>query len=199
MTYWVRVQDDVVTTEVLYEDPTGKYHPDIVWMEVPDYMAPYINGDYIVETKGSGKKATKSIVPPSAEYLQNQIKAMVANERWIQQIRGVTINGLSYPSTKDGIADIDSKIVDGLAYEAENGEGSFVKLWKVDGQFIDLTLENFQTIKRTISEYVDECYAYEALVIEGLQPYFDNQDYEGAIEVVKGLIEEDKWPSRVIS
>ena len=67
MAYWARIEDDKVA-EITQDDPTGKHHPDLVWVKCTKSTGERDSYD------SSTKKFTKFVVPepPADEEIDRE-------------------------------------------------------------------------------------------------------------------------------
>lgn len=110
---WAREQDGLCAEFISFE-PTGKFHPDIRWVEVPEALRPWADHSYVI--------ADGAVVPPSLDHLLAQMAGRLAARRWQQQTRGVVIAGRRWHTDAEAVGNITASLAMAAVYEARTGQ-----------------------------------------------------------------------------
>ncbi|WP_207458667.1 hypothetical protein [Azospirillum sp. SYSU D00513] len=82
---WARIQDGACA-EFTTTDPAGRFHPDVLWAEVPQSLRPWVDTNYLCGEAGT-------ITPPSLAYIKDQAKALLVARRWKEETAGALLPG----------------------------------------------------------------------------------------------------------
>ena len=148
MTLWAIIENNKVVETLNEEEKPSGYPASIRVMEVPSYLVEFLNNDYLL--------VANTIEPPSPDYFRGQVFAALAAKRYEEQIKGVTINGVKYP-TDPASMDVITKVgtlvfinrMMGKINEDSHAESIGTVNLKVNGEFIpvsELTMLNLLTI-----------------------------------------------------
>jgi hypothetical protein len=155
--------------EILSFDPNGKWADGNPFVAVPAELEHFVDSSYSVDEAGA-------IVPPSLDYLRNQIMMKIAAQRFTIETGGVTfLDGSVIKTDRESQAQLSSafsSLINGLITSTP---------WKVGpGQFVPVTLEMIRPIAQLVADHVSTCFAIEAAkcqeltlldTVEGLLTY----------------------------
>ena len=165
---WARVDEDGRCAEFTTEDPTGRYHPDLIWVELPEALQAWADGSYILNDDGE-------VAPPSLDYIKAQAKARLAERRWQEETRGAALpDGGRVPTgdrDKTLLAGARAKALDEIeeAVAAAVAAGGTAEDGRAAGLAITHTLDiggtpltasngQFIAMARAIADHVQACF-----------------------------------------
>ena len=137
------------TLEVVNTDPTGKWADGQPFYPVDDAVRGFVTVEYKVE---DGK-----IVPPSLDYLKKQVKALLADYRYIKETGGLSFpDGTVINTQRESQAKINeaySRLKDGLIADTD---------YKTDdGGWVEVTLAEITPIATAVTRHVRACFKAE--------------------------------------
>ena len=160
---WARIDNERVA-ELLTYNPTGHFHEDIIWARVPDFLAPYVNADYVYRDVTGDD--IPEIVPPSLEYLADQMREEIKVRRDTMQNFGIVVDGVWFKSTRESMADIKNFIVD-CDIVAKFEDKPHKAQWKAkDGNFVEMTKELAEKVAYEGILHINWCFRREAEIID---------------------------------
>ncbi len=152
---WARIEGNRCA-EITRDDPAGRHHPSLRWVEVPDALRPYVDTEYLAD----GEK----ILPPSLGYLSRQLGKQAAARRYKAEVGGCTADGRQIATderSRGQIAGALALIRSGARTEVA---------WKfVDGSFSNLSLDALTAISLAIAGHVQSCFDREAATGRALE------------------------------
>ena len=189
---WARVHPKTGhLVEFIRVDPTGRYHPSIRWVRLPDHLADVADRQYTAADDGT-------VSPPSVQYLRDQIRPRIAaKRREVETGRPIPV-ALGAGGTLKVTADLQTRIaVDqalrlGADYESRNGDGSWQITWKAaDGTFPVVTLPDLKRAWQAMGDHVQSAFQREAEVNAAIDAA---RSGEGIVQVFKDEIGKG-WPA----
>lgn len=150
---WVGVLNDR-PQEVVWVLPEGVVSDGFNWVEVDEELAPFVNGDYIVE----GNK----VVPPSKDYFITQLKHDLATTRYISQNYFVTYNGNEFSTNSATRSVIDSRILEGQLQNTE----TYALNFKARNGNVIMSYTDLVNVKLLVAAHIQACFDREAEISE---------------------------------
>ncbi len=190
MPIWVRDNGDGLIGDLRHDDPAGHFHPDVVWVQVPEALAPWL--DYRTWTVGDG-----TVGPPDLTTLLEQMADAVAARRWTEQVAGVVYDGHRYHTDTEGRQSITGAVVGAQIHETENGPGTFEVEWKTMDGFVDLGLSGLSAAGQAVLTYLSACYRREARIRTALEEAVTDPDAtpDSVVQVFNTEIDTG-WPAQ---
>lgn len=145
---WVR--NNGAALEILNFDPTGKWADGAPFIGCPAEIEPWLDSSYSVN-------AQHKIVPPSLDYLKQQVMAKLAELRYNFEISGVTLpDGTVIKTDRESQAQLASAFT-----SLKNGLISDTP-WKVaPGVFVPVTLDMITPIAEAVAQHVKGAFSKE--------------------------------------
>lgn len=133
-------------------DITEMFHPDLVWVEVPDGVDAATGWAY-----DNGKFAAPVVPVQSADAL----KVRIAERRWQQVQAGTNADGIHLDTS-----DTSQVKITGAALEATL-DSTYSCDWKAaDGSWVTLSATQILAIARAMRAYIQACYDREKALSE---------------------------------
>lgn len=157
------------------------------WKEVPFYLTPFIDLNYVQDEEGR-------IAPPTPAYLEKQLFAKLADLRWKKQQLGIKFDGVLFQSDDVSVERLRSKALSTETFA-----------WKTADGFVELTGEKAATVYNSLIVARDHLFWYESDVqaqIKDATAYTDKTDdgvevdatwYESKIYTWFRLSESELW------
>lgn len=180
MTRYARINDDGRVAELLDEDPAGRFHPDVVFVEIPDALGGLVTLDYIV--------ADDTIQPPSLDYLRRQLEQRLADIRFRVETGGLTLGGQSINTDRESQSQLSN------AYQALAQPLVSRVDWKGPDGWVTVTAEQLKPIAGAVAVHVQGCFTAERQTAEAL---FAERDLEALIEALPTLDLAAEFDSRL--
>ncbi len=119
------------------------------FVKVPTELEPFIDSSYQV--------VDEVIVPPSLDYLKDQIKSKVASTRFNRETGSIKLpNDAVISTTRESQAQLSA------AYSSMKNSLITSTPWKnQDGTWSELTLSELEPIAQAVAEYVSNCFKAE--------------------------------------
>jgi len=169
--------------EVRDDKPEGETSENFEWVEADSCFTEYVNQDYIVENN--------KVVPPSKEYLLDQLKADLATIRYIAQNFKVTYKDFEYLTNNDVSSALTEKIFD--AQQSDKPEKYTVNFKSFTG-YTTLNLEDLKAIKLLITTHIQICYDREMEILALFDKEFKKEkNLSKIIETYVAAVSEG-WP-----
>ncbi|SDI53869.1 DUF4376 domain-containing protein [Pseudomonas panipatensis] len=153
MKTYARIEDVVVVE--LFEtdgDISEMFHPDLVWVVVPDGADVACGWTY-----AAGKFSAPVVPAPTAE----EMKAKIAERRWQQVQAGTNADGVHLDTS-----DTSQVKITGAALEATL-DSTYSCDWKAaDGSWVTLSATQILAIARAMRAYIQACYDREKALAE---------------------------------
>jgi hypothetical protein len=150
---WARI-DNGFAVEFTSEDPSDRFHPDLVWVVVPQALHDWADTAYVADEEDG-------LRPPSLDTIKAQARARVAARRYQEQGRGVAVGGMRFHTDQEARANLTGAVVLAREVEARNGPGSYAAKWKTLDGFTDLDLPGLVTVGLQAGAFVQACYDRE--------------------------------------
>lgn len=132
-------------------DITEMFHPDLVWVEVPDEAVA------VGWTYAAGKFDTPVVPVPTT----GELKAMIAARRWQQVQVGTNVDGVHLDTS-----DTSQVKITGAALEATL-DSTYSCDWKAaDGSWVALNATQILAMARSMRAYIQACYDREKVLAE---------------------------------
>ncbi|RJF85043.1 DUF4376 domain-containing protein [Azospirillum cavernae] len=147
---WARI-DVGLCAEFATDDPTGLYHPSILWVRVPDALSVWATHDYVC--------VDGAVQPPTLDHLLAQLRAAVVERRKTERDRGVLIGGQRWRSDKASCDDVSTALT--LANQVELAGGGFETVWKTADGFARVGKAALAAAGLAIGVFVQACFARE--------------------------------------
>lgn len=148
---WARIDDAGRTVEFTREDPTGRYHPDVVWLAVPPELEEWVDHDYVA--------VDGVVAPPSLDHIRDQAKARVAARRYRAETGGVTLPDGTVLRT-----DRESQSMVGNAVALAQQEPEALVEFKAASGWVTLGGAEMQAIGRAVGAHVRACFSRERAI-----------------------------------
>lgn len=179
---WARAHNNSLV-ELVTTDPSGRYHPGLVWLAVPAAMTAFVNlSDY--ECVGG------EIAPISLTAFRAQLLAAVAAKRWSEETKGALVDTHRFHTDGDSQAKLSAAVQLGDKYESLNGVGSYAVVWKTMDGFVQLGLAALTNVAITAGAHVQAAYAREATIAAAINAA---SDWREALTAYTTLIDTG-WP-----
>ena len=143
--------------EFVHYDPVGKFHPDLLWLPVPDKYRFLVDINYI-DVGGA-------IKPPSAEYLSSQIKSRIAEQRWRVQNAGIQVNNMAVRT-----ADYDYAMLKGAIDALESSDIPDTD-WKSTSGWVTVTSDDLPMLiafRKGTAIHIRDCFRRERALDDAL-------------------------------
>lgn len=153
MKNYARIYDGIVY-EILETDAdiSEMFHPDLVWVEVPDGADVACGWTY-----AAGKFAAPVVPAPTAE----DMKAKIAERRWQQVQAGTDADGIHIDTS-----DTSQVKITGASMTATI-DSTYTCNWKTaDGSWVTLSATQILAIARAMRVYIQACYDREKALAE---------------------------------
>ncbi|UYF99337.1 DUF4376 domain-containing protein [Halomonas sp. GD1P12] len=148
-----RFDTDNRLAELINVDPTGRYHPNVIWIPVNDEMIEYLTDDYIVDR---GK-----VQPPTLDYLRDQLKARLAEHRHTVETGGMELpNGSRVHTDRESQAQLTGAYQTLVTPFVESID------WKGPDGWITVTETELRPIAQAVALHVQGCFKAERRVSE---------------------------------
>lgn len=132
-------------------DPAGKFHPLIKWLPVPEHLEAYADTNY--------KEEDGAVVPPSLEYLREQVKAKLAEARFAKEVGGIDLpDGTKIHTDRESQAQLSS------AYTSLSSGMIASTHWKAKSGWVNVTLTEITPVAAAVAAHVAKCFAIENAV-----------------------------------
>jgi hypothetical protein len=141
--------DQNTCVEFVHADPAGRYHPEIIWMEVPEALKPYVDAAYCVREG--------SIQPPSLEYLAKQLKARVKARRQKAEASGTILNDMVVETDRESQA----MLIGAVEHMRRNPDAT-LKWQMPDLSFVELDKAQIDALADVVSAHVQACFFRQA-------------------------------------
>lgn len=160
--------------EFAYTDPAGKYHASLRWIPVQAELSQWADYEYI-EQEGQ-------IVPPSLDYLKNQIAQEVTSIRWQHETGGLTLpNGVRILTTKNDQDRVNAVLTNMERYAVTEVD------FKTASGWVRASYENVKAIGAAMMQHVQACFTAE-------KAHHDAIDALASIETVTSYDYATGWP-----
>lgn len=63
---YARIDEETSVAELITDNPTGRYHPAIQWVEVPEWLEPFIDNQFWYDGE--------ALNPPAEDYMLHKAK-----------------------------------------------------------------------------------------------------------------------------
>ena len=181
MTKWARVDEQNVIQEIIDFDPTDRFHPDLIWVEVPEDWETHIHVDWTITSTGE-------VTVNDLNQFRNYLKQLVSARRWQAQIAGIVVFGNKFLSDPNNLSIIANAVQGGSMYEQMTGApGSFSANWKSESGFVSLNLQQLATIGLFGMQYTQLTFTREGEIttlIDAATTAEDARDaYEDNVEI----------------
>lgn len=145
---FARVDSNNKLAEFIDWNPKGLYPEDIRWVEIPPYLYQWINSSYYVEDD--------KVLPPSVDYLRNQVYGKVVEWRKQAEDAGTRLeDGTLIATTK-----YDQDRVSATLGSMERFKIKTVD-FKAESGFIEASYDTVYLIGQKITEHVQKCFSLE--------------------------------------
>ena len=181
MQRWAIINNENKVQEILQQDPEGRYHPSLKIIEIPLYLIPFVDSQYTLTEEG--------LIPPSFDYLGNQMKTVVSNFSKHFENKGIFYKNL-YFRLEDKIQ-IADYIATGTKHGAIENSNYSIK-WKHGIDFHILNVSELKEIFDCFNEYKQELIEHEYAIYQ----YIDNCKTVNLEQFINNVDEQLKksWP-----
>jgi hypothetical protein len=179
MAKWARIQDSKCAefTEI---DPEGRFHPDVVWLQVPDKFVETVNAEYFV---------TEGVLTTTPQYLYEQLRGKLSVVKWMHIVKGVYFNGEVFATDKDSL-----QLTSTSGDRAERKQVS-TRFKTASGDFVTLAWQDAVALRDLVQDYTNDCFAREDEITELLKLARDEANgVDTLLTTYASLIAID-WPS----
>lgn len=147
---WTRIQNgrSVELTDI---DPSGRFHPDILWLEVPPELETLVFEQSVGDVGGA-------LGVVDLQLFKESLKLKVQDRRWVQSLRGVEHDGHRFQTDAEARGNIVSSLKLAELYEAVFGAGAYNAKWQAMDGFVDLTLPALTAVGMAVGAYVQACF-----------------------------------------
>lgn len=129
-------------------DPAGKFHPLIKWLPVPEHLEAYADTNY--------KEGNGAVVPPSLEYLREQVKARLAQARLDKEVGGIDLpDGTKIHTDRESQAQLSS------AYSSLSTGLIQSTPWKAKNGWVNVSAAEITPVAAAVASHVAKCFAIE--------------------------------------
>lgn len=178
---WARIEGDRVV-EITDIDPTGRYHPSLVWVRVSDSSVQvgwgYVDGAFIA--------------PQSQGISAQSLKDAVTQKRWEVETGGITMSdGRKYDTSRESQTLTRAALQD--AQELMRDSVSFFTL----GNWYVLTTADLLAVCAAISNHRQDCRDAERAHHEAIDALVAQHegDAQGLQEALEAYDVEQGWPA----
>lgn len=155
-------------------DPAGRFHADLRWLLVPEALVRFADYAYL------GQEG--QILPPSLDYLKNQVQREVTAMRWQHETGGLTLpNGMRILTAKDDQDRVNSVLANMERYQVAEVD------FKAASGWVRASYEDVKSIGAAIMQHVQACFSAE-------KAHHDAIDALDSIEAVAGYDYTIGWP-----
>lgn len=144
---WARERNGRVA-EVTVTDPAGRYHPDLVWVGVPQELRPWVKAGWPI--------VDGAVEPPGPAALRADMLTALAERRWRIEVGGVTLpTGATVRTDRESQA-----LINGAAQLAAREPDQTVS-FKAQTGWVDLTAAEVEAIAVAVAQHVRQCFRRE--------------------------------------
>lgn len=151
-------------------DITCMFHPDLVWVAVPDHVnvavgwAAFREGDTWVFS-----------APIAPVQTVEELKALIASERFQREGLGIVINGMGIDTSRDSQSLIAGTAVSALM------DSAYVCNFKTVSGFTELTASEILEVATAVRAHVQACFDRELTLLRAIEAgsYSDDMLAEG--------------------
>lgn len=159
---YARIDNEGRCVELINDDPIGRYHPNVKWVQVDDSLHPWITEDYIA----SGDK----LEPPSLDYLRDQLKSALAAHRF-----EIETGGVELPDGSRILTDRESQAQLTSAFQTLTQPFVEEIEWKAAGGWVTVTEAELRPIAQAVAQHVQGCFKAERQVSEQIDAAEDDE------------------------
>ncbi|MEE2953257.1 MAG: DUF4376 domain-containing protein [Pseudomonadota bacterium] len=155
---WARIDNGYLAEFISFE-PTGRFHPSIEWVEVPEELRPWVDSSWATTEAGD-------LEPPSLDALRTQMFERLAAKRWAIETGGTALpDGTQIPT------DERTRNVIMAAYVKAKADPAYaIPNWKFGaGQFGPLDAATIIAIGDAIEAHVQAAFGREAEITAALE------------------------------
>lgn len=185
---WARLDEHDYVEELLDFDPTGRFHPSLRFVPVPDGWEKYVDHTYgwdgqsLIEPE-PGTLVGRARADRKADAAAKRREAEAGGLRLPQEMGGVRVNTA-----------IDDQNRIATAIQGMRDSGLSEIDFKADSGWVRLTLEQLVAVSRLVTAHVQACFAAERAHHAALDAL---NDFDGlrAYDVGTGWPDEDDGPA----
>ncbi|HYD66997.1 DUF4376 domain-containing protein [Azospirillum sp.] len=176
---WARIDEYGRAAEFITFDPSNAFHPDTIWVQVPDLYREWVDTEYIQAEGGS-------LAPPSLDHLKQQAKARVAARRFMAETGGLTL-----PDGTGLRTDRESQAMIGNAVALAQLEPDAPVAFKAASGWVTLTGAQMQAVGRAVGAHVRACFARE----QAIGALIDAADTVDEVLATYDAEKDEGWPA----
>lgn len=155
MAYWVRVDENDYFQELVDFDPTGKFVPSIIWRQITDEMAEWVNFNFKIT-------ADNVVEVEDMTIFENTFKSRASGARYRLEQEKLEVNGNMYWIDRMSLMMLKS-VKEGL----ESGALSSPAVFKsFENEWVDLTLEEVNQVIDAIIAHKQRCFKAEKNLVD---------------------------------
>jgi hypothetical protein len=151
-------------------DIARMFHPDIVWVEVSDDAPPAVGW---AATQDEDKWLFCE--PATPVRTVEELKVLIASERFQREAQGISINGLGIDTTRDSLSLIAGTAVSALM------DSAYACNFKTVSGFTELTASGILEVATAVRTHVQACFDRELTLLRAIEAgeYRDEMLAEG--------------------
>lgn len=175
---WVHVVDDVCG-EVIDVPPDGRFHPDMVWVKVPEELIDWVNDHY---------KYTDGVFSVTKDELLRQFNQKLRAVRSSLEGGPVITEGITFKTDRDRRSSLLTSLIRtgqlsddaaARAFRSDNGVSHWIKpeqarhIADLIADYIQGLFDREATIYEKLSKSVDGTIIQGAALIAAVEQYYD--------------------------
>ncbi|MEE5118069.1 DUF4376 domain-containing protein [Pseudomonas alliivorans] len=139
-------------------DISQMFHPDLLWVAVPDGISPLAG--WVATQKGKGWDFSAPLTPSRT---LEEIKALIASERYQRESTGIVVDGLQIETTRDSQSLIASTGLSAVL------DAEYRCHFKTGAGFVEIDAEQILSIAKAVRAHVQACFDREDTLLRLLE------------------------------
>jgi hypothetical protein len=164
MTFWARVNQFDEVVEVADEDPTGRFHPSLIWRELPAGAEYWITSNFKLLEDGS--------IDAPIDTFQQRFLGDVAGIRWVKENETIIFEDEEVWCDRNSVAIL-------TATKEQISSGNITNIeWKCrSGNYITLDATKLQSLLDAIMAHRIKTFKAEKIIREEITAMTDPLDF----------------------